>query len=238
MTQSHALLGQILGKIQEKGPQALVVFDLDSTLFDVSPRTRRILSEFAEEPAHLLRFPQSIELLRKVQIKSIEWGMLDAFKRLGLDRHPTDFQNAVREYWFDKFFSGDYLNYDVPLEGAVEFTQQVEKAGARLVYLTGRSFQMMSDASKNVLAKHGFPAGELVLKEDTTVEDALFKADWFTRQALASYEVIFFFENEPLNLTVLAERHPDVDVVFVETTHSGACEALNCWPRIPNFRML
>ena len=238
MTQAPALLSQILVRIrdsQSRAGRSLVVFDLDSTLFDVSPRTQQIMHDFAAEAEWRDRYPQTVEILKQLQIHSTDWGIKTALIRHGLHTHPVDFHQAVRQYWIDRFFTGDYLHCDRPLPGAVAFVQQVESTGARVVYLTGRDLGSMYEASKMVLQSHGFPEAELVLKPEKGSDDALFKVDWFGEQKLETYDPIYFFENEPLNIEPISHRHPRVQIVFVESTHSGKGEASDNWPRIRNF---
>lgn len=238
MTQPPDWLSQILVQIHEsrqKGGRALVVFDLDSTLFDVSPRTQRILRDFAQEPEPCRRHPQSIEILRNLRIGSKDWGFQAAFERSGLMTHPADFHQAVQRYWLERFFSGDYLHHDRPLDGAVRFVRQVENLGARVVYLTGRAAATMGEASRLVLESHGFPEGELALKPDPRIEDARFKIGWFDSAEIENYDPVYFFENEPGNLIAVTERHPRVRPVFVDTTHSGRHPVAKDWPVVVNF---
>ncbi|WP_374031064.1 hypothetical protein [Bdellovibrio bacteriovorus] len=54
------MLEQILVNIQDltkQGKTSLAVFDLDSTLFDVSPRLERILLDFAASPLNQKKIP-------------------------------------------------------------------------------------------------------------------------------------------------------------------------------------
>lgn len=240
MTQTHDLLRQILVRIETlkaQGRESLVVFDLDSTLFDVSPRTQRILHDFSADEAHRERFPESVELLKDLQIASQDWGIKTALIRHGLHTHSNDFHEAVRQYWIERFFSGPYLHFDQPIAGAPAYVWKVLHAGARVVYLTGRDEKTMLEASHKVLEVHGFPAAELVLKPVKGSDDALFKVEWFDRQDLDRYGLVVFFENEPLNLIEVAARHPQIELVFVESTHSGKAPVSEAWAKIVNFTL-
>lgn len=235
MTQSSDLLEKILQDIQSHGRKALVVFDLDSTLFDVSPRTQKILSDFTEDPQNRRLFPQSVEAMKTLKVRSQDWGVKQALIRHGLHTHPVDFHQAVRQYWIDRFFSGDYLKHDRPLPGAVDFVKAVVATGARVVYLTGRDQATMLQASRMVLETHGFPPAELVLKPQKGSDDALFKVNWFSEQNPKDYATVYFFENEPVNIHHVSERHPEVKIVFVDSTHSGKAEVSKDWPCLVNF---
>lgn len=238
MTQGSQVLGQILVRIQEsvaKGLQPLVIFDLDSTLFDVSHRTQAILVDFSSQDAHRELYPASIELLAKLRVDPRDWGIKTAIIRGGLHTHSMEFLEAVRRYWIERFFSGDFLEHDRPLPGAVDFAKKVDELGARVVYLTGRDRASMEEASKMVLATHGFPAADLVMKSAKGSDDVQFKVDWFTQQSLTEYSPIFFFENEPANLIGVLAKHPEIEAVFVDSTHSGKAQASGAWPHIRDF---
>lgn len=235
------MLEQILVKIRNlssQGKQSLAVFDLDSTLFDVSPRLERILLDFAASPLNQKRFPEQVALLRNIKTLRTDWGIVGALQRAGLDGHHQDFQEAVGSYWQKSFFSNHYLQFDAPYEGAVEFVQAVEQAGAQIVYLTGRDVERMGGSSGEVLAQWGFPlhaGAELVLKPHRSMDDAQFKTDWFIEAEKKNFAEIFFFENEPVNLRHLARHCPKVQMIFFESTHAGKEEPPEDIPRIMNF---
>ncbi|MFN7727546.1 MAG: HAD family hydrolase [Bdellovibrio sp.] len=240
MTQTHDLLRQILVRIETlkaSGKPSLVVFDLDSTLFDVSTRTQQIMLDFSADSAHQERFPESIELLKNLKVASKDWGIKSALIRHGLHTHCNDFHEAVSQYWIDRFFSSRYLHFDHPIAGAPDYVWRIKHAGARLVYLTGRDQATMQEASQKVLAVHGFPPGELVLKPIKGSDDALFKVGWFDQQNLNRYGITVFFENEPVNLHEVQARHPEVEIVFVESTHSGKAPVSESWAKIVNFTL-
>ena len=52
----------------------LLVFDLDSTLFDVSPRTKKILQDYTLDPKHDKIYPKELEILKEVEIQVGDWG--------------------------------------------------------------------------------------------------------------------------------------------------------------------
>lgn len=235
------MLEQILVNIQDlssQGKTSLVVFDLDSTLFDVSPRLEKILLDFAASPLNQKRFPEQVALLKNIKTLRSDWGIVGALTRAGLDGHHQDFQDAVRAYWQKSFFSNHYLQFDEPYEGAVEFVNAVIQAGAQVAYLTGRDVERMGGSSGEILEQWGFPLNEqaeLVLKPHRSMDDAQFKTDWFIAAEKKNYETIYFFENEPVNLVHLAQHCPKVQMIFFESTHAGKAEPPEDLPRIMNF---
>src|SRR5690606_41859859 len=108
MTRHKPLLSQIalmVDELHQQSQKSMVVFDLDSTLFDVGPRLERILLEFAEDPEHVEKFPEQIKHFRNLRIQRGDWGIKNALIRAGLDGHHPEFQEKVRLFWLEKFFS-------------------------------------------------------------------------------------------------------------------------------------
>lgn len=244
MTQSPQLLRQILVKIgenQAQGLKSLVVFDLDSTLFDVSPRLQQILHDFAFNPENKKKFPESVEVLKTVEMQRSDWGIRNAMMRSGLANHSSEFHMAVKQYWIDSFFTNHYLHYDKPYEGAAEFVQKVEQAGAKIVYLSGRDHAGMAKGTIEVLQKWNFPYDEknssIALKPQKGMDDAEFKKDWFLAIPRNAYEQVWFFENEPLNVQAIREHFDHIDIVFFESTHAGKAAPPTDLPKIFHFLM-
>lgn len=242
MTLSPPRLRQILMKIAElktQGQTSLAVFDLDSTLFDVSPRLERILMDFAAEPENKKRFPEQVKLFRHIKTLRTDWGIQGALVRAGLDGHHPEFQLAVKDYWHERFFSSHYLQYDQPYEGAIAYVKAVAAAGAHVAYLTGRDQERMGTGSEEVLQQWDFPLvlgqADLVLKPHKDIDDALFKKEWFDEALKEGHGQIWFFENEPVNIHLIRERCPAVEVIFMDSTHAGKAEAPQDIETIMNF---
>lgn len=206
---------RISQELRARNLRTLAVFDLDSTLFNVSHRTKKILTEFAD----LHDLPE----LKNVEVKHEDWGIKEAVVRAGY--HPEldlEMLQNLRDFWFDKFFSNEYVHYDVPYHGAVAYVLELYEAGCEIKYLTGRDQQRMGVGSQEVLEKWGFPCQpeQLVLKPERSIDDGFFKTDWFTKVDRSQYEKIYFFENEPVNINAVLKTSPDVEVIFLETTHA------------------
>lgn len=242
MTHFDEHLKRLLLEVQtlyKNGKKALFVFDLDSTLFDVSPRLTRILRDFAEKKEIQERFPESIEILRNIETFRSDWGIFNALQRAGLDKHHPDFHEAIKDFWLHSFFSDYYLHFDTPYEGAVEYVQELYNMGAQIVYLTGRDVFRMGKGSAEVLKKWHFPLDDnqavLVLKPHKDMNDAEFKKDWIQAVPKDHYERIIFFENEPVNVHKVREHLEHVEIVFFESTHAGKAEPPTDLPKIVNY---
>lgn len=194
----------------------LCVFDLDSTLFNVSPRTQKILHEFAD------LYHQD---LKTIEIEASDWGLKEPLIRHGysLEQHTEIHQN-LRDFWVERFFSNDYIHYDVPYAGAVSFVQKLSTDFKnKIFYLTGRDVHRMEKGTYEVLNKWGFPTPthSVQLKPHRSMEDHLFKRDWILElQNKNSESTIYLFENEPVNINFIARTTKNIKIVYLDTTHS------------------
>ncbi len=232
------LLQNILGQTH-LGSEALAVFDLDSTLYDVSPRLTQIVLDFANQKEIRSNYPKACEVLMSIQFTKSDWGVRRGVERLGLVNEAPDFYLKLKEHWMRSFFSNHYVQFDKPFEGSVEFVNRLQAAGVHICYLTGRDEERMLKGTLDSLNAHGFPFGEssqsqLVMKPKAGEEDAEFKSRWF-QNVIGKYKKIWFFENEPINIRHVQEAHPDVEIIFFESTHSSREEPHPDWPRIQNF---
>lgn len=242
MPHHKPLLQHIVDKtsdLSRSGQAALAVFDLDSTLFDVAPRLEKILIEFAEIPENQRLFPDQVKHFKNIKVERRDWGIKDSLIRAGLDGHHPDFQEKVRDYWRQTFFSNEYLKYDVPYPGAVKYVQALDKAGAQIVYLTGRDVHRMGQGSRDVLLHWKFPLDDknsrLALKPHREMDDGLFKRDWFKEIHVSEFSKIWFFENEPVNIHLVREHTPHVEVIFFDSTHSRKAHPPEDIPAIMHF---
>ena len=213
---------------------AVVVFDLDDTLFSTADRNLRILREYADgiEGAD----PGAARLLRSIPREKLRYAITDSVKDAGASE---ELARALRDFWFVRFFKNPYLLEDTVLPGAPEFTRMVVERGGRPVYMTGRD-EAMREGTEASLARHGFPAPDgrgarLVLKPSFDTPDFAFKnasLDELARQGT----VVGSFENEPAHVNLFVEKFPDARHFLLETKHSGKPVELHASAhRIKNF---
>lgn len=204
---------------------SICVFDLDSTIFNVSPRSEKILHEFALA----FHFPQ----LLKVKVQNEDWGIYEALHRSGLSSlQSEEWQQKLKNFWKEKFFSNEYLHYDTPYLGAIHFLQSLHLSGVTIRYLTGRDQFRMGTGTAQVLKKWGLPHAveHLQLKPQKDLDDHLFKLSWLENLAQAHpSSIIYLFENEPVNINLIGNKMPQVRIIYMNTTHSRR-EAVN----VPN----
>ncbi len=218
---------ELLKEVKEHAQTAknvMAVFDLDSTLIEVGPRMTHILRDFAKVKQHLSKYPKECRVLERYSHHQQDWGIEQVLERVGLVSSSFDFFKDLMRFWRSKFFSNDYLHFDEPLPGAIEFLNELSTMGTHISYLTARESLSMRDGTIATLEKHRFPLTEknqnVFLKETNEKHDHEFKRD-VIKEMLESYGSIWFFENEPINLRIVRETLPQVRLVYINTVHSG-----------------
>jgi hypothetical protein len=212
--ESRALLERVLGEARQ--PRAVVVFDLDSTLLDNSPRQARIMREYAAEVG--------LEPLARVQAEHWKgWDLRVPMAAVGLDAATID-QHAgpFKDYWRERFFTSDYCVDDRAIAGAPEYTRAVAEV-ARLCYVTGRH-ELMRRGSIASFTACGFPAPDgdridLLMKPTLDESDDAYKLR--TYATLRGHGVLVAaFDNEPAHINGYKEAFPTALVVHLATDHS------------------
>ncbi|MBU6376113.1 MAG: hypothetical protein KGQ59_08970 [Bdellovibrionales bacterium] len=220
----------------------VVLLDLDSTLYEVGPRTHQILREWLDT-AEARAFPNIRSELARLEQEHVGYSLRDTFSALGVAAPEQELQQAlsvIKTFWQARFFSNDYLKYDRAYEGAAEFVQEVHGMGAFVVYLTGRDEPGMGAGTRSMLIRDRFPWAtertHLLLKAAYGLSDLEHKvnASSFIRK---TGELVASFENEPANLVAIYEQFPQAMHVFVETVSSDhAAPAAMGLYRICGFR--
>ena len=230
-----AVLDEVLRRVEEvakRGGRPVVVFDLDSTLFDNRYRTWRLLLEWAEQSGDRAAAAR----IRALPIAEVVYSLSENMARVGLEGPRAE---AAKAYWLAHFFSDRGAEMDWPEAGAVAYVREVHRRGGIVVYLTGRDAPRMATGTTESLRTWGFPVGVpdvvLMLKPEKETKDLTYK-----RQATAAIEalgtVVAAFDNQPENVLLFAKTWPKATTVWLETNHSpGAPEVPARIPRVKNF---
>ncbi len=213
-------------RIRQGGKPVTVVFDLDSTIFDVKPRTLRILKEFAlgskaralsEDIAEWCLSLQSHDLLYTLEESA------RANQVPGSEEVVRSFMKEAFQFWRTRFFSHAYLTMDQPAPGAVDFANRVVDLGATAIYLTGRDWPGMGRGTQSMLEFHGFPvdarASKLLMKPNAGLDDADFK-DEALRELRVDGNAVALFDNEPANFHVFEKNFPEAWLIFYHSNCS------------------
>ncbi len=200
----------------EEGVVPVVVFDLDGTLFDSRPRTQAILLEYAEEVAS--DYPEVAARLRPLEIENIQYLLSTTLRDCQLT-HP-DVVRDITHFWRERYFSDEYLQFDIPSAGAAEYVQACHESGATVVYVSGRDIPGMLVGTVAALRDNGFPIAkpgvELVLKPDGTLPDEAFKRAVLPTLGRVG-EIVGVFDNEPANCNFALETFPEAAIALLET---------------------
>ncbi|PKM97892.1 MAG: hypothetical protein CVU79_06220 [Elusimicrobia bacterium HGW-Elusimicrobia-3] len=215
----------------------LAIFDLDGTLFDNRTRTMFILREISEKFDS--RVPQLAAAFSSFQDLSVVDYSLDVTLRRLRVRNAAEIK-FIREEWARRFFSDEYQKYDMPLPGAKAYVEKAHKAGATVIYLTGRDVGRMLVGTTEVLRLYGFPVGVAgtmtIVKKEFEQDDEIFKkevSEYIDRVG----EVVAVFENEPANSNILRARFPGAASFFIETQHRPGAPRLSAGiTRVKDFR--
>ncbi len=244
--QFHALsdsivLKEILDRVKGHESRPAVLLDLDSTLYEVRPRTFRILQEWSDSE-HSSRFPVARASIKKMTESEVGYSVRDTFTTLGLDLKDSLAHAAwesAKQFWSKRFFTDAYLQYDRPYPGAALFAQELHRHGAEVVYLTGRDSPNMEKGTIANFVRDGFPWRKervhLLLKPSTSIIDLDHKMN-AVQFVQAKGQLVASFENEPLNIVALYRAFPDAMHVFMDTVCSDhAAEPLQGLYRIRGF---
>ncbi len=246
MTQHLSSIEQILEAIRQEvrehsgqSKKVNVVFDLDSTLLEVSPRMTQIFRDFGALDKIKKRFSKESQVLEAYIHHPEDWGIEHALERIGLIDSPYEFFHEFKRFWHKHFFSNEYLHLDEPIEGAVEFVKELVKSGADVAYLTARETKSMWKGTVESLKSWEFPLDEkhanLVLKPATDRRDCVFKRE-VLQDYLKEYGSVWFFENEPVNLNEVLRELPQVKLVYFDSIHSGHEEPPQAVASIETFK--
>jgi phosphoglycolate phosphatase-like HAD superfamily hydrolase len=223
------VLDLVLARTQEvlkRGKLPIVVFDLDSTLFDVSKRSYEILREWLAHPEHH-SFSETLTGLKDLQPSEMRYSLEDVWsgRKIKHDQEPYSHHlKHAKNYWRKRFFSNDYVTHDEPTVGAVNFVRRLHEMGAKIVYLTGRDVPLMAFGTFDQLKQHGLPIEmertRLILKPKRHLDDLDFKSQ--AAKTIAEWgEVVASFENEPKNLIAMASAFgSSVMNIFIHTVSS------------------
>lgn len=226
-------LEQVLALGASAGKDGLFVFDLDSTVFDNTPRQARILREFgaakkvpALEGCQAFHFTNGWELGAAALACGVPAPEVKALER------------ELKRFWGSRFFTSDYCADDVEIVGAPRFLHACVNTGAQVAYVTGR-YERMRPGTLAALFRCGLPvpggAVSLLMKPALRDSDEDFKRQLHPRLAKLG-RVLAVFDNEPLHANDYARGFPDAIVVHLATDHSG--RELKLEPRIvsiPHF---
>lgn len=204
------------------------IFDLDSTLFCVSPRIRNIYMEFLR--AHPKPQPVWERLLPRLTAATQRYDIAETFRLLlangevtGYETEAAELWDEFKTFWDEHFLSNRYLHSDAAYPHAAEFVHRVRAEGFEVVYLSARDHLRTAQGTHQNLYAQGFPMGEgtqVLLKSSIEETDLEFKKR-ATSVLRTRYDIKVFVDNEPENVVMAAEEFPHALIVFFHTVMSA-----------------
>jgi hypothetical protein len=216
-SEQDALLDRMIARAAQEGTAGVGVFDLDGCLFDTRPRQVHIIREFASQHDALDIYAVQVEHFK-------DWDLGNTLRNMGvIESRIAEVIDDLKKFWFERFFTSRYVNFDHAMPGAVDLVQKCRATGMKIVYLTGRD-ETMRKGTEESLRGFGFPLDggdcRLMVKPTFEMDDTLFKDE--ALQVISGMgRPVLFLDNEPSNVNKFMNRHPDSLVVFVETDHSA-----------------
>ncbi len=217
---SNRKYGEVLQRILDRidsSKKQMVIFDIDSTLMNTSPRNYRILVEAAGI------YPELTPYVSRLTESDLGWNIMDDLKSVGFENGRVI--QKLTEFWARRFFTNKYVLYDTPYEGSVDFVRELYNRGIFVYYLTGRDVPGMYDGTFDSLRICGFPIGDktsttLHCKPCFEIADIDFKKEAIREIKSMGMEVLASFENEPGNANAFKESFPDADSILIKTITS------------------
>ncbi|MBC7384947.1 MAG: hypothetical protein H7301_02145 [Cryobacterium sp.] len=212
-------------KVTSGGALPVLLLDLDSTLYEVGPRSGHILKEWVDSKESQ-NFKSVRDRVSKLKPSEIGYSLLDTFTGMGLSVGDPEVESALHSanhFWAARFFTNDYLDYDHAYPGASDFVKKAYELGAEIIYLTGRDEPGMGKGTRKRLIADGFPFDSerthLLLKRSFELDDLEHKSK------AADYvrdigSLVASFENEPPNLVALSDLFPESMHVFMDSVYS------------------
>lgn len=215
---TSALLHKISLAVAE-GRDPIIVLDLDGTLYNNSHRTLRILQEFAHSRG--AGSAALVAAVNSIAPDAIRYKVADTLLAAGVT-DPALLAGA-EALWLERFFTNDYIGFDLPAPGAVEFVHLVHEAGGVPTYLTGRDAPNMLIGTIEALQRDGFPVGtvttRVILKHDFATSDHEYKHSVIGKLRGAGH-VVGAFDNEPGLCNLFQLAYTDASVFWLDAPHA------------------
>ena len=214
-----------LDKALNQQKSITAIFDMDSTIFDVTPRNQEILNLFFHKHKRLKA--------EKHRLKPLEWGI----ERFLNKEYSDKFKKEAKSFWKRHFFAGTFLNSDRPYPGAIEFLHGLKGIGSEVLYLTGRDTERMRTGSLKQLKYWKLPLDQdeqLYTKPHKGMPDGPYKS-LFIKKIIKQRlnNEILFFDNEPVVLDHCSfNDRKNYKAFFIKSTHSNRMKPKSQWPKI------
>ncbi len=212
--------------------KTVFVFDIDSTIFNVSPRNQAIFDLFCS--IYASKHPTLNKLTSLVRLSYKDWG-LDPYT--SLIKNEEELKKLASRFWRKHFFTGTFLHSDKPYNEAIPLIHFLKSKDCEIYYLTGRDDHRMRKGSLLQLKHWRLPLKEdnfLITKPHKKMNDGDYKNGEISA-LLKKYtgHPLFFLDNEPSVLEhCIFPEEKSYTPVFIESTHSSRSQPQKNWPSL------
>ncbi|MBC7795215.1 MAG: hypothetical protein H7Z43_16040 [Clostridia bacterium] len=249
-----ATAAEVMSRIEKRvvamaqsGKRAIVIFDLDSTLYNNGPRQVVIFREFAEAYSSHPVFGTQACKLANFRAENMSFSNDAMARSCGVDT-TTETGEALLEayvdFWRARFFNNTYVTNDTVYANAVAQVRRIfdatdsfpEAQRVHVIYLTGRHKAFTSDdpaqkpyeggmegGTRQAIVRDGLPLNParvtLMMKDNFSEKDVDFKGR-VKAQVNQLGEVVGAFDNEPGNVAIFVRDYPLAMHVLVYTIAS------------------
>lgn len=212
-----------------------IVLDIDSTLFNVSPRNQAIFDLFCS--IYGLKHDLLPKLSSNYRLSAKDWGLAPY---TNLIKDNEELKKSAVSFWKTHFFAGTFLESDRPYPSVIELIKLLHKKGAVVMYLTGRDDFRMRAGTLDQLKHWNLPLekdSDLITKPHKGMNDGSYKRDALLKisKDFPSSKVMFF-DNEPAVLEhCLFPEDKNYTPVFIDSTHSSRSKPHSDWITVNAF---
>jgi hypothetical protein len=214
-----------LDKALNQQKSITLIFDIDSTIFDVTPRNQEILNLFLHTKE---------DIRKNYTLKAFDWGI----ERFLKDIDSEKIKKHAKLFWSRHFFSGTFLNSDRPYPMAIESIKGLKDLGCEILYLTGRDSYRMREGTLKQLKHWKLPLNsdkDLITKPDKTLKDGPYKSEAIEKiiKTKSKKTEFLFFDNEPVVIDHCQFLDfENYEAFFIESTHSNRMSPKSSWSKI------
>lgn len=227
------LISRVDQSLKENNP-LIFVFDIDSTIFNVSPRNQAILEDLLKIGSFRpLISKQTFEKAKAINLTWKDWGLEPLYNEIS--QLPENVRIYAKEFWKKHFFAGHYLPYDEPYAGVLSFMHQLHRLGFKVKYLTGRDDKRMRASTLAQLKYWKLPLEsdkDLITKPHKGMADGPYKQSELLKIYKEHQQTMIFIDNEPSVLKHCFFDENKCLPYFFVSVHSSRYEPQNDWPTL------
>ncbi len=214
-----------------KTKDCVFVFDIDSTLYNVSPRSQIIYEHFLKEHSKFLlkMSPELVLELKQLNLGPLDWGVTKKAHSI-LKKHSQvdeSFLKALHGYWVLYFFHHKFLWKDQLYVGIKDCVLELSRNNL-IYYCTGRDQSRMRAGTEKQLKSSGLTLNSLehlYCKKHKKHDDKSYKLEVLRKiQSKNKNKKLIFIDNEVALVNYINKESESFKILCAETVHSGAEE--------------